>query len=106
MIINIKVSIYILIHFSLSMSMVQNEQLLTRTDISILKLLVNSRGPVKMGEIVEHIGKYHQRVKDRVKRLEGAFIMKSNKKHSNREKPYEIIPSEKAFVKSLIIKFK
>lgn len=81
------------------------EQVLTATDLKILRLLYAHNGPVKMGEITSHLKKYHNRVKDRVQKLQGIFIQVSSQAHSKREKPYEIIEAERAFVGQLLTKF-
>lgn len=86
------------------MSRSQNEQVLTLTDVKILKFLLDKKKPVKIGAINEFLGKYHQRTKDRVKKLEGLFIQETKEEHSKREKPYEIIPSEYGFVELIVKK--
>jgi DNA-binding MarR family transcriptional regulator len=85
----------------------EDEQILTKTDLKILKYLKEQNKPTKIGDINHHLDKWQNRSKDRLDRLEKKFINKIKDK-DKRVKNYSLISDNKTrnLVELLLEKFK
>lgn len=89
------------------MSQEKGEQILTRTDLEILKFLKNKKKPsTKTSIYTKFQTKKPHRLKDRVNKLIDCDLIKECDGKKQGHKCWEVNQNEKDFIDELILKFK